>query len=455
MKKLLLTTTSIAVMFSVSNSYADENAKASVVPTVKPANPSITELQDALSEQQEKIAAQAMQLEEQRKIIEALQQQVGSIIQAQQVADESLEQYRATGVEESTVSTAVGDEQPVNNATEAINTADTDPAKTSVEDKPESEVVGIDRKQKEKEKPPEVAALESEGASVLLGKGRMVIQPSLEYSRFSSLRVAVEGFTIVPALNIGSFDITEVDRDTLTGALTARLGISDRIELETRVPYLYRDDSTLSRPVGVGAASDELRNVSGNGLGDVEVSARYQINSGQNGWPFFIGNLSFKSRTGKDPFEVPLDTNGIQTELPTGSGFYSVQPGITAIFPSDPVVFFSNLGYTHTFKRDVGGTFGEIDPGDSISFGMGMGFSANERASFSLGYSHDTVFKTKQNGATIPNSDVLQAGKLNLGFAYRLNKMTNLNFNISAGLTQDAPDVQLIFRVPMTFDLFR
>jgi len=37
----------------------------------------------------------------------------------------------------------------------------------------------------------------------------------------------------------------------------------------------------------------------------VEVGAHYQINHGQDGWPYFIGNLRYKSNTGKGPFEVP------------------------------------------------------------------------------------------------------------------------------------------------------
>jgi len=78
----------------------------------------------------------------------------------------------------------------------------------------------------------------------------------------------------------------------------------------------------------------------------------------------FIGNLRYKSNTGKGPFEVPTDSNGQELELPTGSGFSAWQPSVTMIYPSDPVVFYSNLNYIY----NVGATYGgnRIDPGDSI-----------------------------------------------------------------------------------------
>ena len=317
------------------------------------------------------------------------------------------------------------------------------------------ENVGLKRKPKKKEKPPEIQALVDEGG-VLLRKGTLVIEPSVQYSRSAAVRVAIEGFTIIPALNVGSFDITEVDRDTVTTALTARYGMTNRFEIEGRVPYVFREDSTLSRPIGAGAGTDLLTEIDGDDLGDVEFAAHYQLNKGKHGLPFFIGNLRFKTRTGTHPFEVATNaTTGLQEELPTGSGFYSIEPSITAIQPSDPVVFYATLGYLYNFERDFGGNIGEIDPGDSIGTSFGMGFSANERASFSVGYSHDTVFKTTQNDITIPNSDVLQVGSLNFGYAYRVNDRTNINLNVGAGLTDDAPDVNISLRVPVQFDLLK
>lgn len=309
--------------------------------------------------------------------------------------------------------------------------------------------VGTERKEA-KEKPPEVAAIIDEGG-VLTGAGKLVVTPALEYTHSSNTAVEISGFSVVPALNIGLFDISQVNRDMITPSLGLRYGITNRLEVEAKVPYVLRKDSTLSRPVGVGGATNTLNGVSGNDIGDVEAAAHYQINKGQGGWPFFIGNLRLKSATGTSPFEVPI-VNGVQQELPTGSGFYGVQPSVTAIYPTDPLVYYSNLGYLHSFSRSFP-VYGDIQPGDAFSASLGMSISLNDKSSFSVGYSHTTALRTQQNGQPIANSQLLQVGALDFGYSYSLSDQTNLNFTASAGVTADAPDIRLIFRVPMTFDL--
>lgn len=375
-----------------------------------------------LSEQEERLKKQEQELASQRKRVQMLTQQVSKLVTANNL---------------STLAPAAGAA-----ATRGSTTAET------------PEEVGVSRRQREKDRPPRVEAVENSGG-VLLRPGQAVAETSMEYSRSSATRVAIEGFTIIPALNIGSFEISQVDRDTVIAAETFRLGLLDRFEAEVRVPYVFRDDNTLSRPLGTGSSDEELSNISGEDIGDIEIAGRYQITDGQGGWPFLIGNLRFKSTTGKDPFEVPLDPDtGLQTELPTGSGFYALQPSLTAILPSDPVVLYGSVGYLYNMKRDIGGRYGEIDPGDSISASFGMGFSVNERTSFSLGYSHNYVFETEQNGETVPNSDKLQIGSLQTGFGYRLDDHWSLNLNVDAGLTDDAPDVRVMFRVPYSFQLY-
>lgn len=315
----------------------------------------------------------------------------------------------------------------------------------------ETEQVGTERKPESKEKPPAVVVLADQGG-VLLKKGKAVLEPSVEYSNSSAVRVAIQGFTIIPALNIGAFEVSEVSRDTAVAAVTGRYGITNRIEIDAKVPYVYRNDTIKARPFGTGSAAETTQEVSGDGIGDVELGAHYQINNGEGGWPFFIGNMRFKSATGKGPFDVPINgATGLQLELPTGSGFYAFQPSVTAIYPSDPVVFFSNVGYLYNVGKNEGAR-GKIDPGDSISGSFGMGLSLNDKASFSIGYSHDTVFETTQNSRKLNNSRVLQIGSLNMSYAYKLTEATNLNFSVSAGLTEDSPDVRLLFSVPMTFD---
>jgi hypothetical protein len=84
-----------------------------------------------------------------------------------------------------------------------------------------------------------------------------------------------------------------------------------------------------------------------------------------------------------------------------------------------------------------------------LSFGMGFGL--NERSSFSLGYSHKHVFKSELDGFEMDDSE-LDIGQLLVGYSFKYSPKTTLNLSLGIGTTDDAQDVKLNVRVPMTFD---
>ncbi|MDO8291155.1 MAG: hypothetical protein Q7T44_18230 [Parvibaculum sp.] len=319
-------------------------------------------------------------------------------------------------------------------------------------------------------RPPEVAPL-FEQPGVLTPKDHYVLEPSLQYGYSSSNRVALVGYTIIPALLIGLIDVREVKRNTVTAALSGRFGVSNRLELEVRAPYVYRTDTTVSREPLIPGATEKVFSANGMHLGDLEFGARYQLNDGGIDSPFYIGSLRFKTRTGTDPFDVVTDCNqrcvgtnasgtGLPLDLPTGSGFYSAQAGLTVLYPSDPAVFFGSITYLHNFGRDnvsrkvLNGEeefLGSIKPGDVFGFNFGMGLALNEKSSFSLGYDHSSVGRTESNGEVVPGSVRTQLATLLLGYSYRLSPKTTLNVSVGAGLTRDTPDVSLTVRLPMNF----
>lgn len=310
-------------------------------------------------------------------------------------------------------------------------------------------------------RPPEVAPL-SELQSVLTPRGKFVFEPSLEFSTTSSDRVALVGFTIIPGITIGLIDIRGVQRDFFGGVLTGRYGLTSRSEIEVRVPYIYRSESTTARPLATGSVADEVFDVNGSGLGDIELNGRYQFNVGGPNMPFFIGSLRFKTTTGKGPFDVgtttPIAGLIIPTELPTGTGFYALQPGITALFPTDPAVLFASLTYTWNIEKSinkpdaVGNLIETYDPGDGVGLQFGMGLAINERASFSIGFQYNTFFGDKVNGQSIPNqTQHFYIGQLQFGFSYQLTKSTNFNVTVGAGVTEEAPGVTVTFRLPIMF----
>jgi hypothetical protein len=313
-------------------------------------------------------------------------------------------------------------------------------------------------------RPPAVAPI-FEQPGVLTPRGKLTLEPSLQYSYSSSNRVALVGYTIIPAILIGVVDVREVKRSTWTATVTARYGVTNRFELEGRVPFVYRKDTTVGREVLQGSTTSAVFEADGSGVGDLEMSARLQLNDGGADRPYYIASLRYKSRTGKDPFEVETSTTvqglrgGIQSELPTGSGFHALQPALTVLLPSDPAVFFGTISYLHNFKRenvvrktDAGPeSLGTIFPGRVLGFNFGMGLALNERSSFSIGYDHASVGPTKQNGRRAPESVRVQLGTLLLGYAHRIGQNQTLNLSLGAGLTADTPDLTLTLRVPVTF----
>jgi len=305
---------------------------------------------------------------------------------------------------------------------------------------------------------------------VLTPKGKFVFEPSFQYGYSSSNRVALVGYTVIPALLIGLVDVREIKRTAFTGAVTGRWGLTNRIEAEVKVPYVYRSDDTVSREIFTGAAFDNVFNTKGQALGDIEVAARYQLNQPAANNAFYIGSLRYKSRTGKSPFDVVTDCQtrcvgnttgtGLPLDLPTGSGFNSLQLGLTGLFPSDPAVFFGGVSYTRNFKRDnltrlvLNGereSIGSLKPGDVVGLNFGMGLALNEKSTFSVGFDLSSIGKVKRDGQPLVGSVRTQLASLMLGYSYRLSPSTSLNVSASAGLTPDTPNLTLMVRLPITF----
>jgi hypothetical protein len=317
--------------------------------------------------------------------------------------------------------------------------------------------------------PPAVAPLFDQ-PGILTARGKYILEPSVQYGYSSSNRVALVGYTVIPALLIGLVDVREVKRNTFTAALTTRYGLTNRLELEAKLPYVYRTDSTISREILGGTASDKVFGASGMAIGDIELGARYQLNDGGGNLPFLVGSLRLKTRTGKDPFSVPTDCvtrcvgntsgTGLPLELPTGSGFYSLQTGLTWLLPSDPAVFFGGFSYTHNFKRsDVSRMvlngekefIGEVAPGGILGVNFGIGLALNDKSSFSMGVDLNSIRRTRQNGVPVPASVRTQLASLLLGYSYRYSEKTSFSVTVGAGLTRDTPDLTVNLRIPMSF----
>jgi hypothetical protein len=307
------------------------------------------------------------------------------------------------------------------------------------------------------DQPKVVVASVPESQGVLTPRGQLTVEPQVNYQHGSTNRLVFRGVEILPGVQIGAIDAGDADRNTTQAALDLRYGLTDRLQLEALIPWMYRVDrvTTLDQYDEAITHTDPLH---GSGLGDIELSARYQLNAARGGdWPVFIAGLRVKTNTGSNPFTIDRDAAGAATELATGSGFWGIEPSLSFLLPSDPIVLFGGISYLHqfsdTFNKDVGGTvIGKVEPGGSINANLGFGFAVNPRFSFSTGYKHTYVFPTRTwlDGEK-HSSTSLQVGQVMLGWSYALSPRLVLTNTYAIGTTRDAPDMEVTFRLPVTF----
>ena len=327
---------------------------------------------------------------------------------------------------------------------------------------------------KDSDRPPVVAVLDRQG-SVVTRKGELVAELGIEYTRSDRNRTLFRGTGLVNTVLVGVFDINETRQDMITESVAARYGLTDRLEIGVEVPFVYRSDKQVTVPLqdpdqdGSGTLTRNRQTATAKAMGDIEVSARYQINKGGGGAPFLIAGIQGVIPTGRDPYEVPRNKLGLATQAATGAGFYTIAPSLTAILPSEPAVLFSTIGYSMNFAKKVntlisGNQIDRVDPGDQITFAAGIGVSLNDRTSMNFGYSHAWVFGTKttrrlvQANANDPfgkpfsvTDRSLQVGRMLFGISHRFTDKLQVDWTFEVGATEDAPDLHTSLRIPIRF----
>jgi len=316
----------------------------------------------------------------------------------------------------------------------------------------------------------ETAPTLSSVGGVLTPKGQIVIDPSIEYDYWAQNQLGVNGFQIIPGITFGNIFVTRFEQNITTAAVTVRGGVTDRLELNAKIPFVYNTGSTSSLiPLGTAA---QLLSVSanGSGIGDVQAGGSYQFNSGENGWPIFVGNFLFKTVTGRSPFQVPIITlndqpngqflAGTPRELATGTGFYQLTPSVTVLLPTAPGVLFANLQWQHNLARTQpiqdrqGGppTPVNLQPGEAPAITFGIGFALNDRSALTLSYQQTHVFTAYANGQAITGSPY-SFGTFNFGLGYQISQSTRLNLSVGIGAGPNTPAAKVLLEVPYKFSL--
>ncbi|KZC18031.1 hypothetical protein RHOFW510R12_08550 [Rhodanobacter sp. FW510-R12] len=302
---------------------------------------------------------------------------------------------------------------------------------------------------------------------------RLTIENGLSYNHYDRRQLTLNGFLALDAIFLGNIAIQNVKSDTLTYDLAARYGVSPRLTLNLDVPYLGRRTSYQKGGAGGSAAAIAEEDTHGSGLGDVTLSANYRLFAETATRPDTVLTLGVTAPTGRSPYGIDwkvLERDNdkyirfaVPSRQPTGNGVWQGNLGVSVIKTMDPAIVFANVGYIHSFPRHFGDvdtdpqtrTPGTVKLGDAYYFGAGVAFAFNERTSLSLSFSDKINGRAslKYHGAPwakIIGSDA-NAATFNMGVTYALSEHTTLVAMLGAGLTPDAPDYSITFKVPYMF----
>lgn len=179
------------------------------------------------------------------------------------------------------------------------------------------------------------------------------------------------------------------DHEVITEALYLSYGVTDKLSVNTFVPYRT---NKMSYDYG-----DDL---SESGVGDISFGASWEFTGPESRYPIIMLNGLYTFDTGKSPFE-----NG--NELPTGEGFPSIETSLTFHKPVEIFVPYALIGYRYAFEVDGieyesdpyhgerGYWLTSIDPSHSVIVEAGLGISYSERVSFLIGYQFTKMFDTR------------------------------------------------------------
>ncbi len=285
----------------------------------------------------------------------------------------------------------------------------------------------------------------------LIKRGEISAFYDLDYSYYRDSQInayAQEG-------SIYQFRVDEDASHTISNTFTAQYGILDNLTLSASVPLI--------------AKSDNLKDTTTAGLGDINLGARWEP------FPLKAGRLplilfgSLSTKTGDSPYEI-----NPETDLSTGKGYYSVGVGASTRKYIDPVVLFASVSANYGFKETGlnqlrgggGGPTGEggdgntrildeFDPGITGGFSFGFAYSFNYDVSLTMSYQQsfntNTSFKYKPvQGLTDSFKAADQtSATFAIALGVRVNPETIVNGTLGIGLTEDAPDVSLGLSFPL------
>lgn len=278
----------------------------------------------------------------------------------------------------------------------------------------------------------------SREGGMLLGPYRLTYEPSLSYAHASYDSIVVDGFTVYPVLVVGDIVAEKVRRDVVTNNHSFRLGLPWNMQFNLVVPLGYerrrsfRDDGTHT--------ANETK-----GLGDISMDLNYQLVKRSRFWPDTVVGVSWKSKSGEDPYENQ------SADVPSlGTGFQTWGVSMTSMATADPIVLFGGVSATYTPGRDK--DIGHVSPGESLGVNLGMALALNFDTSLSFNFSYAYTLETEIDRHKIKGSD-LTTSTFSIGLSRAKSDFYAMDVDLTIGLTRDSPDFQFSVSFPFDFSL--
>ena len=315
-------------------------------------------------------------------------------------------------------------------------------------------------------------AVYQEQQGVLFGT-RYSMEVGLSYARYDRKQLVLSGFLALDSILLGNINVDNVESDILSLNVLGRVGLSPRFQMDLNLPFLYRLSTYQSIGAGGSTSASSEAQITMDPdiqLGDVSLGLYYQLHKEDRDWPDTVWNVRVRAPTGSDPYGIknyqPDPNNNnliIPREIASGSGVWGISSGLSFIKTVDPVILFWNFDLGYSFEEsfdDISSdaktvTPGDIKLGNSFQYGFGTAFAFNEKTSLSISFSNRLLQKSKTrarggNWSTVVGSDA-NIASLNMGLTYSRNGKSSVVVNLSAGLTQDAPDFQVGIKFPYSF----
>lgn len=296
---------------------------------------------------------------------------------------------------------------------------------------------------------------------------RWVIEPGITYSGSDRKQISLNGFLAVDAIFLGRLDVDEVDNRVITVDVSTRYTLSDAVQLYLKVPYVYRRAEYASAGVEFSSASASEAKLDDKALGDISFGAFFRLATETATTPDVVVNLGARAPTGTDPFGIkvvspdPNNTNlRVPGELPTGSGVWAGTLGLSMVKTFDPAIVFGGIEYTYQFDErfdDISTapgneTPGEVQLGSSLQLNLGTAFALNELMSLNFSFTNQLLNDSRiKSGSgswvSIPGSSA-NIATFNIGSTFNISKQRSLSVTLATGLTREASDFGLNFRMP-------